>query len=327
VWSRQVPGAGPQASDSAARLRAAATLALTVACASVAYSQTSSPPPIRGLSHPAELASAYDAILDADFDAVDARLGATCRTTPAWCAVMHTVAQWWQIALDPGDRRYDAPFTARVAAALRETEAWVAREPQRAEAWFAHGAAYGARAQWRVERRERLAAARDGKHIRSALERALALDPALHDAKFGVGMYRYYADVAPAVLRMLRWLLLLPGGDRRAGLQQMQDAQRHAFVIRGEADYQLHLIYLWYEQRSHDALALIRGLQSRHPRNPLFALIEADIHRVYFHDARTSEVVLRALIARADSEAVNAATLARRRAHAALASLPARSPR
>lgn len=301
-------------------------LAFVAALAGLASAQTSSPP-VRGLSHPAELASAYEAVLNADFSEVGTRLEATCGATPAWCAVMHTVAQWWQIALDPDDRQYDGQFAARVAAALRETEAWVAREPQRAEAWFAHGAAYGARAQWRVERRERLAAARDGKHIRSALERALALDPALHDAKFGVGMYRYYADVAPGVLRMLRWLLLLPGGDRHAGLQQMQDAQRQAVVIRGEADYQLHLVYLWYEQRSHDALALIRGLQSRYPRNPLFALIEADIHRVHFHDARTSEVVLRALIARAESAEVNAAALAQRRAHAALASLHARSPR
>jgi hypothetical protein len=289
--------------------------------------QSASPLPIRGLSEAASLASAYDAILDADFDAVTARLAATCTRWPPWCAVMRSVSRWWQIALDPDDRQYDALFAAEVAAALALTDAWTDREPHRAEAWFAHGAAYGVRAQWRVQRGDRLAAARDGKRIRAALERALALDPTLHDAKFGIGLYRYYADVAPAVLRMLRWLLLLPGGDRQGGLQQMQEARALGSVVRGEADYQLHLIYLWYERRPHDALALIRGLQQRYPRNPLFALIEADIHAVYFHDRATSEIVLRALIARAETSQINASALAARRAHAALAALRARSPR
>ena len=93
-----------------------------------------------------------------------------------------------------------------------------AAEPNRAEAWFYLGAAYGVRAQFRVYRVERLAAARDGKRIKDALEQALALDPAMHDAEFGIGMYRYYAGVAPAIFRFLRFLLLLPGGDREGGL-------------------------------------------------------------------------------------------------------------
>jgi hypothetical protein len=279
------------------------------------------------LSHGATLALAYDAILDADFDEVAARLKPSCATAPTWCSVMDAVATWWEIALDPQDRSHDQAFTTRIEAAIDATETWTETEPLRAEAWFAHGAAYGARSQWRVLRRERMAAARDGKHIKEALERALTLDPTLHDAKFGLGMYRYYADVAPTALRFLRWLLLLPGGDRKAGLQQMQEARELGYVIRGEADYQLHLIYLWYEHRSHDALALIRGLEERYPHNPLFALIEADIHDVYFHDSNTSTIVLRALITRAEAGEVNAGVVAMRRARAALASIAARHAR
>jgi hypothetical protein len=240
---------------------------------------------------------------------------------------MRAVATWWQIALDPDSRALDASFVRAVEDAIQVTGQWTIQEPQRAEAWFAHGAAYGARAQWRVERRERLAAARDGKQIKQALEQALSLDPALHDAKFGIGLYRYYAAVAPAAFRMLRWLLLLPGGDRREGLRQMLDARERGVVVRDEADYQLHLIYLWYEERAHDALALIRGLQHRHPDNPLFLLREAHIHDVYFHDRKTSATVLRALIARADASTINNATLAGARARAQLRALDARQRR
>ncbi|HUE86794.1 MAG TPA: hypothetical protein VMO26_12030 [Vicinamibacterales bacterium] len=289
--------------------------------------QTSSPAAIPGLSHPYALASTYDAILNADFDLVSARMSPACGDVPAWCDVMDAVSVWWQIALDPDSRMHDARFSGVVERAITSAEEWTRTERVRAEAWFALGSAYGARAQWRVERKQRLAAARDGKRIKSSLERALTLDPLLHDAKFGIGLYRYYAAVAPAALRILRWLLLLPGGDRKAGLQQMTDAYEHSDVVRGEAAYQLHLIYLWYENRPADALTLIRELQQRHPRNPLFVLIEAMILDTYFHDIDASARVLRGLIVRAESADVNEAALAIRRAQALLHALDARIAR
>lgn len=323
---RQASGFKPQA-PGLRRQSVFSIVALAVSVLQPLLAQVSISDPIRGLSHGVALAETYDAILDADFDQVATSLTETCEAVPEWCAVMESVSLWWQIALEPDSRRYDTRFSRAVDNAIAVTEAWTEREPRRAEAWLAHGAAYGARAQWRVERRDRLAAARDGKHIRNALEQALALDPQMHDAKFGIGMYHYYADVAPAALRMLRWLLMLPGGDREAGLQEMIDARERGTIMRGEADYQLHLVYLWYEDRSHDALALVRGLAERYPHNPLFPLAEARIHEIYFHDPRTSAIVLRALLARADADEINAAALARRRAHAALAALDARSTR
>jgi hypothetical protein len=319
-------GAGPPARGSG-RQRALVVAAIAAVALKAAAAHTPEGPAVRGLSHGPALARAYDAILDAEFDQVAPLMADACDDVPEWCAVMEAVSLWWQIALEPESERFDARFSRAAENAIAVTEAWTEREPRRAEAWFARGAAYGARAQWRVERHERLAAARDGKHIRNSLERALALDPTMHDAKFGIGMYRYYADVAPAALRMLRWLLLLPGGDREAGLEQMIEARDEGTVIRGEADYQLHLIYLWYEERPHDALALIRRLQQRYPHNPHFALIEARIHEVYFHDAETSAIVLRALIARAQAAEINAAAVALRRARAALTTLDAPSAR
>ncbi len=100
--------------------------------------------------------------------------------------------------------------------AIDEAYAWTRREPKNAEAWFYLGGAYGARVQWRVMRGQTLAAARDGKQIKLALEQALLLDPAMDDAQFGLGLYEYYADVAPTGAKMLRWLLLLPGGNRKS---------------------------------------------------------------------------------------------------------------
>ena len=179
-----------------------------------AWAQTS------GLTAGPQLARVYDAILDARFDQIPGLLTQTCGPSlapPEACQLLDVVSLWWQIQLDPKNRVHDEQFQTRSDAAIAAIEAWTEREPTRAEAWFYLGGAYGARAQWRVLREERLAAARDGKRIKSSLEQALALDPSLRDAYFGIGLYHYYADVAPAALRMLRWLLLLPGGRPRAG--------------------------------------------------------------------------------------------------------------
>jgi tetratricopeptide (TPR) repeat protein len=245
--------------------------------------------PLRGLTGAAQLSRVYDTIVDARFDRVPAELRKACPPAPdEVCRVLEAVSLWWQIQLDPDDRSRDAMFQRQVDDAIAAAETWVDREPHRAEAWFYLGGAYGARVQWRVLRGERLAAARDGKRIKDALERALTLDPDMHDAWFGIGLYHYYADVAPAAARVLRWLLFLPGGDRVRGLQEMLRARDQGTLLRSEADYQLHILYLWYEEEPDRALELLEALQLRHAENPHFRQLIAEVQDVYKHDLTAS---------------------------------------
>ena len=267
--------------------------------------------PQRGISAASEVAAAYDRVLNADFEGVTRALPSTCPPAPAVaCLGLEALNLWWQIQLDPESLRLDAPFMAKVNAAIAEAERMTTAEPLRAEAWFYLGAAYGVRAQFRVHRRERLAAARDGKRIKEALERALALDPEMYDAEFGIGMYRYYADIAPAVFRFVRWLLLLPGGDRVDGLRQLERAATRGVLVRGEALNQIHILYLWYEKKWPQALEIVRTLQARYPKNPLFRQIEAEILDTYFHDPAASLEASQQLLALAAAGAVHRADIA-----------------
>ena len=245
--------------------------------------------PLRGFTGPAQLARIYDTIFDAQFDQVQTELEKACPPAPAEvCRVLDAVALWWQIQLNPLDVSRDKEFLQRINYAVAGAETWTTREPQRAEAWFYLGGAYGARVQWRVLRGERLAAARDGKRIKDTFERALALDPEMRDAWFGIGLYHYYADVAPAAAKVLRWLLFLPGGDRVKGLQEMLRARNEGALLRSEADYQLHVLYLWYENDPPRAIELLEGLRRRHPSNPHFLQLIAEIQDTYQHDLTAS---------------------------------------
>jgi predicted negative regulator of RcsB-dependent stress response len=264
-----------------------------------------------GLTAAPQLARVYDAIYDARFAEVEPLLARTCPPAPREaCQLLEVVSLWWQIQLDPLDTSRDAAFEERVSAVIEAAEAWTRREPQRAEAWFYLGGAYGARVQWRVLRSQHVAAARDGKRIKESLEQALALDPTLHDAWFGIGLYHYYADVAPAAARFLRWLLLLPGGDREEGLAEMLRARERGQLLRDEADYQLHVVYVWYEKQPERALALLDALRGRHPRNPHFLQRIAEVEGEYLHDPYASRRSYEALLAAARAGRVNEALLA-----------------
>jgi tetratricopeptide (TPR) repeat protein len=268
-----------------------------VAATAVAAQPQPRPQPARGLTAAPAVARVYDAILDSRFELVPALLKETCGPAPREaCQLLAAVSTWWRIQLDPLNRSRDAAFQSAIDTAIASTTAWTEREPLRAEAWFYLGGAYGARVQWRVLRGERLSAARDGRRIRDALERALALDPDMADAYFGLGLYRYYADVAPRALKMLRWLLLLPGGDRVQGMEEMLRARRAGVLLRSEVEYQLSVIYVWYEKQPPHALDLLRGLHARHPHNPHFSQAEAEILDFYIDDTAASLGVWESLL-------------------------------
>ena len=272
------------------------------------------------LPYGAALGRAYDAVLDARFDELEGELHAACGPAPVeTCDLVRATAVWWRIQLDPFNRSLDGRFQVDINRVIEGMARWTEREPRRADAWFFLGAAYGVRVQYRVLRGERLSAARDGKRIKDALEKALSLDGKVQDAYFGIGLYHYYADLAPSVLKFLRWMLFLPGGNRAEGLREMQQARERGELLRGETNYQLHLIYLWYEQKPEDALKLLDELRARYPRNPLFVQAVAEVQDVYLHDHPASLDTWRTLFNLARQKRVSLPEMAEARARLGIA--------
>ena len=67
------------------------------------------------------LVRAYDLILDARFDELDAELDRACGPAPTEaCHVLDATALWWRIQLDPDSRALDDEFSTSVERAIRD---------------------------------------------------------------------------------------------------------------------------------------------------------------------------------------------------------------
>ena len=268
-----------------------------LAAASLALMSLAAPAAGAGLTSPEPLIKTYELILDARFDEAERQLKHACPPAPRpACDVIAAVNDYWRLLLNPEDTTRDAALLGRINAAIGTAEVWVAREPKRAEAWFYLGGAYGTRVLLRGLRGQYLSAARDGKRIHDALQLAISLDPSLGDAYFGLGLYHYYAAIAPRAARVLSMLMFLPGGDRAGGLKEMEQTRSKGMLLGGEADYQLHLIYLWYEKQLATALKLIEGLHARYSHNPIFYVRLADVQGSYVRNHQAAVTTYRSML-------------------------------
>src|SRR3954451_75725 len=118
---------------------------------------------------------------------------------------------------------------------------------------------------------------------------------------------------------MLRFLLMLPGGDKTEGLARMRRARAEGELLRGEADYQLQIIYLWYERRAELAVDLLESQHERYPGNPIFLAQLADVQDRYLHDVTASLGTWRALLKASRAGRVNESAVAEAQAHLGIA--------
>ena len=112
---------------------------------------------------------------------------------------------------------------------------------------------------------------------REHLLRAVALDPDLVDADFGLGLYNYYADTLSGIARVLRFFMGIPGGSKAEGIRQLEIAMEQGDLTRVDARFYLAKNLRTFDQEYARSLQIFAPLADEFPRNPLFRLLQADI--------------------------------------------------
>jgi tetratricopeptide (TPR) repeat protein len=133
-----------------------------------------------------------------------------------------------------------------------------------------------------------------GVRAREHLLRAVAKNPELADADFGLGLYNYYIDTLSAAARFLRFFMGIPGGSKKEGIRQLQRAIEVGVLVPPEARFYLAINLHNYDQQYERALEVIGPLVEKYPSNPLFQLARGDLFAKLGRTERARECYLAA---------------------------------
>ena len=236
--------------------------------------------PARAVSPQADslILSALDAAYGMDFDRCESLLKEVDRLEPESPAGPFFLAslKWLEFSQNadvPGTLNSLEPqFDAIMDQAVERAQALHSKNPDDPEANFYLGAIYGMKGRWRLLKRQWIRAASDGYKGYKYLKKTIELDPQYYDAYLGLGMYDYYSDTLPNILKFTANMIVR--GDKQRGLRYVQLTMEKGHYSATEAKLFLAGIYAAYEKQPIKALALVEELRRQRPDNLFFTLME-----------------------------------------------------
>jgi tetratricopeptide (TPR) repeat protein len=204
---------------------------------------------------------------------------------------------WWRLMLAGPAPRNDATILRASEEAIALAEARLAQDPADIEALYEKGAALFNRARLHGLRGRYLKAGREGEQGRKLLERVIELDPDRTDSRYSLGLYTYYTDVAPDLVRWMSWLWFVPKGDRESGLRNLEIVRASGGLHAPGAAFILMNVNTYHAPMDlPGALATGRALHARYPGNALFhsELVEVMLKMGLYEEAIETALSLEA---------------------------------
>ena len=167
-------------------------------------------------------------------------------------------------------------FHERMDATIRLGEQAIDADEDDLAARFFLGGAYGYRARDLALDEKWWDAYRTGKKGVEHLEHVVEKDSDFADAYLGLGIYHYYSDVLPSVLKLFAGLVGVHG-DRERGLAEIGRALEHGQLVPVECRFFLAEIHVDLENDAWTALGYSRSLRDDYPENELFTWMNARV--------------------------------------------------
>lgn len=240
-------------------------------------------PSISFAAEPAEIEThilaAINSIWAMDFEASEASLKKARLLEPEYPYTYFGQANLTWLRYVYGSQQTDsalkAKFEREVKYAVAASKVWLKKHPNDAKGYLALSGAYGLRARLAAIQKRWIRALLDGRRAVKFTRKAHQLDSGLTDALLGVGMYDYYADSLPRVVRILSKLIL--GGNRDRGIESLKIVARKGKYAKIAA--QLLLIEIYTEDKSgaknpEESVRIISALKIEFPKSPVFHKIE-----------------------------------------------------
>jgi len=204
--------------------------------------------------------------------------------------LLEAEARWWKIdcsslevkwaLVDAWRHPHDASVDEYLALANKTIALAQARNAAResAEMHLYAGLGSGLKARIYAILGDHRAVARAGVDARTEMLRALQLDPQMADADAGIGLYNYYVDALPGIVKILRFFMGLPSGNKQDGIHQLETAISGGGVTAVDARFYLARNLRTYDRQYERAGEILEPLTQQYPRNPVFLLLLANLN-------------------------------------------------
>ena len=189
-----------------------------------------------------------------------------------------TLVRWWYFLGDVNSRSFRTSFLKSAEKTVETGKKRVEAREDDVNALFYLGGAYGYLARYYVFTNEWLDAYYYGRKAKNIFSDMLEDNDTLYDAQLAVGVYNYYADELPALLKIFTSIFGL-SGDKRLGLRQLHLAADSGIYSRVEALSMLGFVNLELENNYQEAEAMFTGLFAEHMSNPVFGMLLSDSYR------------------------------------------------
>jgi hypothetical protein len=204
--------------------------------------------------------------------------------------LLEAEASWWQIycanssvkygmidAWKRGKKPEDESYLA-LADQVIELSRIQLEKSNTAEMHVYAGTGYALKARLFALQGENRAVARAGVSARTEFLHALEIDPQNADATAGLGLYNYYVDSLSSAVKVLRFFMGIPGGDRKEGIRQMQVGIDRGILTPVEMRFYLAKNLRNFDFQYERALLVAEPLSARYPQNPVFQLLMGNLN-------------------------------------------------
>ncbi len=154
---------------------------------------------------------------------------------------------------------------------IHAAETMLEKNEDDVDAIFFLGCAYGNLGVYYTGTGSWLRAYWNGRKGKNYLLETVEKNPDYYDAYLGLGMYHYYADVLPEIIKVLSFLLGIEG-DREKGIKEVSIASLKGTYSKGSAKYFLAKSVYFREENYEAAFPLYKELLSDYPNNHFIRL-------------------------------------------------------
>ena len=189
----------------------------------------------------------------------------------------------------PADPKAKERIKQLIDRALKLEDARLEQNSKDVDALYARGVTRGQFALYTaLVERAWFSALRNAVGARHDHERVLELSPDYVDAKLIVGSHNYVMGSLPWGVKVAVSLVGL-NGSKEKGIQYLYDAAHAPGETSIDSKITL-LVFLRREHRFDEALALVRELQPRYPKNYLLLLEEGNLERSRGHAQQAADI-------------------------------------